>query len=211
MPSRRVRECAGRVGESADNTKSYRIFQLGRYMGNAWTGVLEESVTFMDDDPFRGYGLRPVELADRAVLAPYFASLLEPLSDYTFSQLYTWRNSLRIFWIQLDGHLCVFANGTGDLTLLMPPIGETQSDKALRSAYELMDDYNALHKVSDRSRVEYASEELLARFSRSTLDIQPMGADYLYDVNRMIDLAGGDLSSKPPGEEPFYAQLRMSS
>ncbi|HET6249158.1 MAG TPA: phosphatidylglycerol lysyltransferase domain-containing protein [Tepidisphaeraceae bacterium] len=157
----------------------------------------------MDEDPFSRYGLKPVELADRAVLEPYFSSLAEPLSDYTFSQLYTWHNSLRILWKQLDGHLCVFANGTGDLTLLMPPIGDTASDKALRSAYEVMDDYNALHNVPDRSRVEYASEELLARFDRGTLQVEPMGADYLYDTQRMIDLAGGDLASKRQAKNRF--------
>src|SRR5688572_10925415 len=51
--------------------------------------VSEETVNCMDDDPFSGYGLRPVELADRAVLEPFFASLREPISDFTFSQLFT--------------------------------------------------------------------------------------------------------------------------
>jgi hypothetical protein len=157
---------------------------------------VEEAVTFMDDDPFAGYGLKPVELADRSVLEPYFSSLAEPLSDYTFSQLYTWRNSLRILWKQIDGHLCVFANGSGDLTLLMPPIGETGGDRSLRQAFEIMDDYNVAHQVPERSRIEYASDELLGRFDRGALKVEPMGADYLYDVARMIDLAGGDLASK---------------
>src|SRR5258708_15847391 len=120
----------------------------------------------MDDDPFSGWGLKPVELDDQATLSPYFASLTDPLSDYTFSQLYTWRNSLRILWKEIDGHLCVFANGTGDLTLLLPPIGDGQSDKALAGAWELMTSYNAAHGVADRSRVGYAREELLARFDR---------------------------------------------
>src|SRR6478736_9128680 len=98
----------------------------------------------MDDDPFLGWGLRAVEVADQAVLNPYFASLSHPLSDYTFSQLFTWRNSLRIAWRVLEGHLCVFANGTGDLTLLMPPIGEggARGDSALADAFEVMDTYN---------------------------------------------------------------------
>ncbi|HWE96978.1 MAG TPA: GNAT family N-acetyltransferase [Tepidisphaeraceae bacterium] len=165
--------------------------------------VSEETVNFMDDDPFSGWDLRSVELADRAVLDPYFTSLAEPLSDYTFSQLFTWRNSLRILWKMIDGHLCVFANGTGDLTLLLPPIGDTHSDRALKGAYELMDDYNVRHGVPHRSRVEYASEELLARFDRTGMQARPMGADYLYDVNRMIDLAGGDLASKRQAKNRF--------
>jgi uncharacterized protein len=157
----------------------------------------------MVDDPLSGWGLRPVELAHQAVLSPFFASLREPLSDYTFSQIYTWRNSLRILWKVLHGHLCVFANGCGDLTLLLPPIGDNGSDCALAEAFELMDEYNAARGIRDHSRVEYASDEMLARFDRSRLNVQPMGTDYVYDVNRMIDLAGGDLASKRQAKNRF--------
>ena len=157
----------------------------------------------MADDPLTGWGLRSVELSDRAVFHSYFASLQHPLSDYTFSQLYTWRNSLRILWKMIRGHLCVFANGTGDLTLLMPPIGETSGDAALCEAFELMNQYNARRGVLERSRVEYVSEELLQRFDLSKFSVAPMRADYVYDVRRMIDLAGGDLGSKRQAKNRF--------
>lgn len=157
----------------------------------------------MVDDLSLKYGLNPVRLTDQALLNGYFQSLAEPLSDYTFSQLYSWRNSLRIAWKEIEGHLCVFANGTGDLTLLIPPIGDTGGDRALAACWEVMDDYNRRHQVLDRSRVEYASEELLARFDRAKLNVQPMGTDYLYDVARMIDLTGGDLASKRQAKNRF--------
>jgi hypothetical protein len=157
----------------------------------------------MDDDPFAGWGLRPVELAEKDLFTSCFASLNEPLSDYTFSQLFTWRNSLKILWKQVRGHLCVFANGTGDLTLLMPPIGDTGSDAALAEAFELMNEYNARRGVLERSRVEYVSDELLARFDSRKVCARPMGADYVYDVRRMIDLAGGDLASKRQAKNRF--------
>ncbi|MEZ0263136.1 MAG: phosphatidylglycerol lysyltransferase domain-containing protein, partial [Phycisphaerae bacterium] len=157
----------------------------------------------MSHDALAQWGLSPVTPADRATLEPYFASLAAPLSDYTFSQLFTWRNSLRIAWAVLDNHLCVFANGSGDLTLLIPPIGDTNSDRALTRATEIMNDYNAAHHVPDRTRVEYVSEELLARFDSSKLVVAPQGNDYLYDVNRMIDLQGGDLSSKRQAKNRF--------
>lgn len=167
------------------------------------TFLMEETVNCMDVDPILGWGLRQVELADRAMFDSHFASLAAPLSDYSFSQLYTWRKSLRIYWRMLEGHLCVFANGTGDLTLLMPPIGDGDSDRALRAAYELMDDYNQKKGVPDRSRVEYVSDELAARFSAAGLMRQSMGADYIYDVGRMIDLPGGDLASKRQSKSRF--------
>src|SRR6185312_2484598 len=101
------------------------------------------------------------------------------------------------------GHLCVFANGTGDLTLLMPPIGDTGSDAALAEAFDLMNTYNGRRGVLERSRVEYVSAELLARLDRSKLAVQAMRADYIYDVNRMIDLSGGDLASKRQSKNRF--------
>jgi ribosomal protein S18 acetylase RimI-like enzyme len=168
---------------------------------------VEETVTCMVVDPLAGYaakyGLRSVTLADQACLNTYFKSLAEPLSDYTFSQLYSWQNSLHILWRELEGHLCVFANGAGDLTLLLPPIGETGSDRALAACWEIMDDFNVSHQVPDRGRIEYASEELLGRFDRARLNVQPMGMDYVYDVARMIDLAGGDLASKRQAKNRF--------
>lgn len=164
----------------------------------------EETVTYMStSDLLSAWGLRPVELSDRPTLDPFFSSLEHPLSDYTFSQLFTWRNSLRIAWTTLEGHLCVFANGSGDLTLLLPPIGDTSSDRALARAVEIMDDYNAAHACPDHSRVEYVSEELLARFDTARLGVAPQGNDYLYDVRRMIDLPGGDLASKRQAKNRF--------
>jgi hypothetical protein len=150
----------------------------------------------MNEDPFSGFGLKPIDLKDRARFNQCFDSLSQPLSDYTFSQLITWGNSLKILWKEIRGHVCVFANGTGDLTLLMPPIGEDNSQAALFEAFEVMDAYNASHRAAGRSRVEYVSDELLRRFDPSKIAVAPLGADYVYDVNRMIDLAGGDLASK---------------
>ena len=134
-------------------------------------------------------------LADRGVFDSYFATLAEPISDYTFSQFYTWRNSLRILWKEIGGNLCVFANGAGDLTLLAPPIGdEARGARALDEACEMMDEYNAAKGVVERSRVEYVSEELMRRIVRPGVEVRPLGMDYVYDVRRMIDLAGGDLA-----------------
>ncbi len=157
----------------------------------------------MGIDPYAPLGLTPLRPDDRAIVQPYLDTLRQPLSDYTFAQLCTWRNSLRIFYKIVEGHLCVFANGSGDLTLLMPPIGDSGSDRALGGAFEIMDAYNAAVGVPQRSRVEYVSDELLARFDRTGVVLQPLGSDYIYDTARMIDLPGGDLASKRQAKNRF--------
>ncbi len=165
----------------------------------------------MSTDPLARWGLHPVTLTDRPLMEPFFQSLKLPLSDYTFSQLFTWRNSLRIAWTIVENHLCVFANGSGDLTLLIPPIGDTHSDRALAGAFEIMDAYNAAHHCPERSRIEYVSEELLNRFDAAKLTVTPQGSDYLYDVSRMIDLAGGDLASKRQARNRFMRNYAFRS
>lgn len=160
----------------------------------------------MGTDLLSRWGLRTVQLSDQTTLSPLLQSIPDPLSDYTFSQLYSWSNSLRILWTRIGGHLCVFANGAGDLTLLMPPIGDTRSDRALEACFELMREYNAAAGCPEQSRVEYASEPLLARFNRANYHIIPQGQDYLYDVNRMVDLAGSELASKRQLKNRFMRQ-----
>ena len=44
---------------------------------------------------------------------------------------------------------------------------------------------------------------MLNRFDISNVQVKPMGADYLYDVNCMINLTGGDLASKRQSKNRF--------
>jgi ribosomal protein S18 acetylase RimI-like enzyme len=181
--------------------------------GDATDGARLDGQPLVDREPPGKWELRPIELADQPILNRYLRPLAQPLSDYTFSQIFTWRNSLRLLWREIDDHLCVFANGAGDLTLLIPPIGPAGpggNDVALRRAFELMDDYNASHGVPDRSRIEYVSQELLATLDRRGLSVQPMGHDYIYQTQRMIDLAGGDLKSKRQEKNRFIRDNRFT-
>jgi len=57
--------------------------------------------------------------------------------------------------------------------------------------------------VPGNSRVEYVSQELLDRLDPAGLDVQPLGTDYIYDCQRMIDLVGGDLASKRQAKNRF--------
>ncbi len=169
----------------------------------------------MVNNPLSGFGLRQITFADQNSISTCLRSVSDPLSDYTFSQLYTWSSSLRILWTQLDGHLCVFANGCGPITMLIPPIGgdPSKADSALRQSFDLMDAYNRAHGVDgaalrESAWVEYVSSELVGQFSAQGYDIKPMGADYIYDTARMIDLAGGDLASKRQLRSRFVRNYR---
>ncbi|MFO0947074.1 MAG: phosphatidylglycerol lysyltransferase domain-containing protein [Planctomycetota bacterium] len=136
------------------------------------------------------------------------------MTDYTFASTYMWGGSLALYWSVIDRHLCVFANGTGDLTMLMPPmpfgdVRDGDGRNCLANCFEIMDEYN--DRVSDRShsRIEYISEEFLASVQSSSpfgVHVTSMSGDYIYEMQRMVDLAGGNLKSKRHARSKFMRE-----
>lgn len=160
-------------------------------------------------------GLVPLRLSDRPLLHDIFSRQENPISDYSFAASFIWSASLKIYWKQIHRHLCIFANGTGDLTLLAPPLSEPGASlddlsSCLRECFVIMDRYNDRFSDRTHSRIEYVSEGSLARMRASPgfdLDVAPMSADYVYDMARMIDLAGGPLQSKRSARARFMRRF----
>ncbi len=101
----------------------------------------------MDDPDGQRFGLAHITLADKPLFDQAFSALKQPITDYSFASTFIWSSSLKLYWAQADRHLCLFANGTGDLTMLMPPIpqpGARPDDlrDCLRRCFEIMDAYN---------------------------------------------------------------------
>ena len=156
----------------------------------------------MDEDPFGSYGLRTVCLTDKPLFDVCFATCPARLSDYTFPNVFIWRDSIHLYWRLIHDCLCVFANGDGTLTMLLPPIGDGDVRRALDECLGICDAYNADRRRPHATRVEYVSEDLLGRLG-GDLHVSPMSGDYIYETRRMIDLAGGDLASKRQARNRF--------
>lgn len=167
----------------------------------------------MEDPGGQPFDLAPIQLVDQTFFNTVFGRLKQPLSDYSFANTFVWGTSLKLYYARIDHHLCVFANGTGDLTMLMPPLPEPAARGAdLRDAlgrcFQIMDDYNASRTTVSRSRIEYVSDEMLEAVSSATgrgltLSATASGGDYVYDTARMIDLAGGPLKTKRHARSSF--------
>ncbi len=160
--------------------------------------------------------LATITLADKDYFTETFNRLAQPISDYSFSMNYIWGGSFPVYWSRIRRHLCIFANGTGDLTMLVPPVpepnaAETDLLDCLLECFQIMDRYNGLHATTACSRIEYVSDEMLERILAVTgdqlsLSTTPMGGDYIYETCRMIDLAGGDLKSKRHARNRFIRE-----
>lgn len=167
----------------------------------------------MDDQPGGRLGLAPITLEDRISFQSAFARLAQPISDYSFSNIYAWSSALRLYQARLHRHLCIFADGLGDLTMLLPPIPEQDAGsddlrRALGDCFEIMDAFNDAHSHRAVSRIEYISDEMLERINEACpaslpLSASPMSGDYLYACDQMIHLPGGALKSKRHARSKF--------
>lgn len=162
------------------------------------------------DEICQTYGFQTIQLTDKKMFDEAFGQLHHPLSDYTFANTYIWGSSLKLYRKTIERHVCVFANGTGDLTMFFPPLGEGNLKRCLEQCFEIMDHYND-HIAHDRSlsRIEYVSAELLERLEPFGLAAAPMGGDYVYDMQKMADLSGGELKSKRQSRNKFLREHRV--
>ncbi len=161
--------------------------------------------------------LARVTLAEQSRFQAAFNRLKQPISDYTFANVFVWGTSLDLYWCALHRHVCIFANGTGDLTMLLPPLAEAGAtlqdlSACLVDAFSLMDEYNIRAGRPEASRIEYVSDEMLeqiraASSERLNLSATPVSGDFVYPCSRMIDLAGGDLKSKRHGRSKFIREF----
>ena len=158
-----------------------------------------------DGDPLDTLGLCRIELKHKALFDACFISSQPQLSDYTFANTFIWQDCIHLRWKLLHRCLCVFANGEGGLSLLFPPIGEGDFTAALAEAIEICRAANARLAVHEVPRVEYVNEEALARFSGRGR-VERMSGDYVYATQRIIDLEGGDLSSKRRCRKQFMRE-----
>lgn len=175
---------------------------------------MNELLPGLAPEPCPVAGLAPIRLEDRPTFDEAFALLKNPISDYTFAGVYLWSASLRLWWAVIRRHVCVFSNGFGDLTMLLPPLalpGASTADlvAALDESFAVMDEFNARTCDRSHSRIEYLSDETLARvlaIPGRDYVVAPMWPDYVYDTARMIDLAGGDLKGKRKARSRFLRQ-----
>ena len=158
------------------------------------------------DEAANQYGLMRIELEHKQLFDQAFSTLHAPVSDYTFANTFIWREALKLSWVLIEGHLCIFTEVEGDLRMALPPIGEGDLKRCLKTCYEIMDDYNARVADTSHSVVECVSDELLGRYLELGFTAIPTGGDYIYSTQKMIDLAGGEYKSKRQARSKFLRE-----
>lgn len=136
----------------------------------------------------------------------YLARLSLDTSDYTFAANYLWLSGGSGFYSIIDESFCFFLLSGGELSMLLPPLGEkTDAISAMMKCFALMDENNSSPL---NTKIYYVDEFLVADFvgnleaGTEIFDlledyiVERTLVDYIYDTHALIDLAGNAYSTK---------------
>ncbi len=130
--------------------------------------------------------LRPVTLADRDIIAGYYARHPQRICECTFAERFLWGESRQHLWGELDGHLIVSFQKRGEERFWYVPVGP--------------DPLSVLRKHMHPTEgfvFQYVTEDVAESLrSDCTVTETPDHFDYVYDVAAMRALEG-----KPYGEK----------
>lgn len=142
-------------------------------------------------------GAHVLSLDDRFRFEERFAREPTCLAAYAFAPHVIWGTLLRYWWIELAGHLCLFAEDSAGCFMAVPPLGpstgatQNQGDEgvatAWREAFALMRRRNGGSMVS---RVENVPEELVPLVLDLGYVARRKEADYLYRRADLVALRG---------------------
>jgi len=152
------------------------------------------------------YTLKHFDLNAKEIMDKYLELINVEVSDYTFAGNYIWLSTATGFYAIVNDTFCLFILNSGELTMLLPPIGKKENTyDAMIQCFDIMNTHNSNRNYS---KIEYVHEELLEGFvdylEEGTLVyemlkdfiIEKKLVDYIYKVDDLIDLKGDSYKSK---------------
>lgn len=136
---------------------------------------------------------KPIELDDKAVLDEYLRRYPPLASEYTFSNLFAWKDAYRYALARFDEGLLI-RKREGAASSLLQPLVPGDALEAVRAGL----DY--LRALTPRPRLERLGEDFIARLpaehAEFTVSEDRDNFDYLYSVQELTELAGAKFHDK---------------
>ncbi|HMF30207.1 MAG TPA: phosphatidylglycerol lysyltransferase domain-containing protein [Candidatus Lokiarchaeia archaeon] len=150
-------------------------------------------------------GAKPIEIGNKPVFDQYFGQYPPEISEFTFTNLYMWRDYYHWEWVEVDNHLLIFSRdylrehrtpirGNPETMMFMPPVG---NDPGLLIC-ALFEELGGI----EFHRVPRSLWEVLLQGNDrvAVLGIQWQDDrdnwDYVYERNAIATLGGGTLKPK---------------
>jgi hypothetical protein len=141
-----------------------------------------------------GYNLYHFDINTKKIMDEYLTKIKIETSDYTFVANYLWLSSASGFYAIINDTFCLFIMQGGQLSMLLPPLGEKESiSKAILECFSVMDENNF---EQGYSKIEYVHEEFLEFLQKDRYQALKSSDDYLYRCEHLIELKGNNYHTK---------------
>ncbi len=136
---------------------------------------------------------KPIELDDKAVLDDYLRRYPPLASEYTFTNLFAWKNAYHYALARYGEGLFIRKRDGAEASLLQPLV-PGDALEAVRAGV------NYLRERTPQPRLERLGEDFIARLPAEHADFLVSedrdNFDYLYRVDELIELAGPQFHDK---------------
>lgn len=137
--------------------------------------------------------LNKISLKDKRIFSGYLGLSQHRLSAYSFENIYIWRGLYEIFWLVIDGNLCLFFRDKLGCFMYLPPLGNGVNPRVLDKAFGIMDNFNSRSAVS---RIENVEDSQIAQYDKLCYLRNDKFCDYLCQRSDLAELKGNRFKSK---------------
>jgi hypothetical protein len=132
-------------------------------------------------------GYKPIEIGDKGTFDGFFKRQPPEISEYTFTNLYMWRNYYQFSWKVVDGCLILLSLKDPSKTIIFPPVGEN-----ITSVMAPL--YAELKKEGKHVECHRVPETMVPGIKQSGLNIDVVDDrgnwDYVYRTRDLSSLEG---------------------
>ncbi len=142
---------------------------------------------------------KPIEITHKILFDEYFQKYPPEISEFTFTNLFMWRNYYNFLFVEFKEHLIIFSNDylanrkepiksdSRDYIYFFPPIGPSP-DKIILELFEAIGNLE-VHRVPEDICEKLTENEKFAKLNLDCLEDRN-NWDYIYNKDEILNLAG---------------------
>lgn len=143
---------------------------------------------------------KPIEIEDKKLFDDYFKRYPPEISEFTFTNLFMWRNYYQFLFLEYNNHLIIFSNDylktrrkpilkedSRNYRYFFPPIGPN-ADQIIIELFENLEKVE-VHRLSERICASLIQNERFLSLNLNVIEDRN-NWDYIYDKNEIIHLEG---------------------
>lgn len=141
-----------------------------------------------------------LELSDREEVEEFFRKYSPETSDYSFANLFIWRNYDQPKLTLVNGNLCILLEPAGGSPYFLAPVGEAEIEKTLHQCFGYLKKHPQLRMVPEKFVKKYFEKKIEYRF-----ELDRANSDYVYRTSDLINLKGRKYDGKRNWIKKFLA------